>query len=466
MKIPATPPSWRDVLRADPAPLWLMADVPSQDGYPHWDDLVGQEPPEGLTHEQWWVRLKALRLERAVKMPVFRTASGKRFWYCLPEYLSDIIAQITPAVSGADADLGRQINEAATHDMFAEWTLREEAIASAQIAGAELSRSEALLRFDNGTLADTVAGGIAWRNYVAMARMHELADQPLTPELVIELNTILTGDGTLRTSDDTDISDPTGRVWHSAPPASEVPKRLEKLCRFANQETDEQMPPLLAAMTVHYMAVHDHYFAQANQRTARLLFYWALNRCDYRLARYLSISKVMAAKGVNYRRTFLLTDTDDGDLTYFFAFQLSVLRRAIWQLRARLETELAASNPTLTPLLSVERDLNHRQLTVLETCLADPRSAFSYDTHAAYWDVTFETARTDLRSLGKRGLMVRKENSRVWQAPDDLLARLRGDAPPIVALGDAIRPTVTPTTAEGSLSKLWRFVRSIQPGRD
>lgn len=462
MEIPATPPAWKQVLRADPAPLWLMADLPPLDAYPHWDDLVREEPPAELTHEQWWVRLKALRLEQAIKVPVFRSGQGKRFWYTLPRSLAGALEQVTPAVSGEDPDLDHQVTQAAAQrDMFVEWALREEAIASAQLAGAELSRSDALVRFDDGTLVETAAGQQAWRNYLAMVRVHELAREPFSPELVIELNTILTGDGALRADDSTDVTDPYGRVWHSAPPSSEVTRRLAKLCRFANRETGDDMAPLLAAMTVHFMAVHDQYFAEANNRTARLLFYWAMFRSDYWLARYLAVSKVMAAKGLNYRRTFLLTDTDEGDLTYFFEFQASVLRRAIWQFRARLESELTATSATRTPLLSVEGELNHRQLGVLEACLADQRSAFSYETHAVYWGVSFDTARTDLRSLGRMGLLVRQENTRVWQAPSDLVARLSGEAPKTVELGDGPRPPSSAQQEAGALQRLWRFVRGM-----
>lgn len=465
MEIPATPPPWKQVLRDDPAPLWLMADLPPLDTYLHWDDLLSHEPPQDLTHEQWWVRIKSMRLERAIKVPVFRSGNGKRLWYSATPSLLDGLKEIGVAVNGDDTDLDQQVSAAATQrDLFIEWTLREEAVASVQLAGVEITRSDALLGFDDRTIAQTEAGRKAYKNYLALLRVHELAQEPFTPDLVIELNSILSGRGTLRDADSTDVADPHGRVWHSAPPATEIPQRLDKLCRFANRETDENLPPLLAAMTVHYMAVHDQYFAEANNRTARLLFYWAMFRCNYWLARYLSISKVMAARGLDYRRTFLLTDTDDGDLTYFFEFSTSVLRRAIWQLRARLETELKAERPTRTPLLGVENELNHRQLRVLETCLADPRSAFSYETHEVYWGITYETARRDLRALGKKGLLRRRANTRVWQAPDNLAARLRGEAPKTVELGDA--PQLTKPEPElGTVHRLWRFVRGLQSGR-
>ena len=460
METPASPPPWREILRNDPAPLWLLADVPPVDGYVHWDDLVRLGAPDDLTHEQWWVRLKTLRLERARTLESFRTNSGKRFWYTLPPHLAEAITAITPAVAGQDATLDAQVARTPDADLLAEWTMREEAIASAQLAGATLSRSEALTAFDDETLAGTSSGAMAWRTYLALTRVNEWADEAFTPDRVVELNAILTGDGALRTDEDTDVSDPWGRVWHTAPPASEVPTRLAALCRFANGEDGDDLPPLLRTFALTHMAIHDQYFSEANNRTARLLFYWSLARQGYWLARYLSVSKVMLAKAHDYRRSFLLTDTDDGDLTYSFEFQLVVLRRAIWHLRARLESELSADKATHSPLAALESELNFRQLTVLQSALDDPRTAVSYDTHAVYWRITHETARRDLRGLGKRGLIVREKGTKVWQAPADLRERLRGDAVAVVELGDV--PQEGPEAEdEGVASRLWRFVRGM-----
>lgn len=460
MKLPATPPPWKQVLRDDPAPLWLLTEMPDLDTYPHWDDLVKMTPPDGLTHEQWWARLKGLRHEKAVQLPILTSGAGEPLWYSNTVLLRRQIREVAPEARGADPELANNTLTGNTRDLLSEWTLREEAIASVALAGLQINRSEALIAFDDGSIETIPGGGDALGIYRGLERVFSWGDAELTPADVIELNRMLTGTGQLRTVDN-DIADPYGQVWRCAPPAAQIHDRLTRLCQYANRAPADGESPFLSAMTVHWIAVHDQYFAEANNRTARILYYWALLRRGYWLARYLTVSTVMLARGLNYRRTFLLTDTDEGDLTYFFQFSISVLRRAIWQLRARLETELHATRHTHTPLLSVEQELNHRQLKVLESCLAEPRSAFTYDTHAAFWQITFDTARHDLRALGKQGLLVRQENSRVWQAPDDLAQRLNGQAPKTVRLGDAPSTSSTPPE-EGTVQRLWRFVRNLQ----
>ena len=113
-------------------------------------------------------------------------------------------------------------------------------------------------------------------------------------------------------------------------PYDVLPIRLERLGDFAN-ELDEgpYLPGVLRAQTVHFMASYDHYFVDGNGRTARALFYWSLLRQGCWLVMYLTVSTILRKAPSQYPRSFLDTEQDDGDLTYFFIYHLGVLRRAI-----------------------------------------------------------------------------------------------------------------------------------------
>jgi hypothetical protein len=39
----------------------LLTDPPRTDGYPHWEQLRTRTPPDGMTHEQWWLAVKVRR---------------------------------------------------------------------------------------------------------------------------------------------------------------------------------------------------------------------------------------------------------------------------------------------------------------------------------------------------------------------------------------------------------------------
>ena len=131
-------------------------------------------------------------------------------------------------------------------------------------------------------------------------------------------------------------------LLHRPPPADELPDRLDALCRFANGELGEGfVHPVVRAIIVHFWMAYDHPFADGNGRTARVLFYWTMLREGYWLAQYLSISAILRNAPVQYARSYLYTETDGNDLTYFVIYQLQVIGRAIASLHEYLARKVA-----------------------------------------------------------------------------------------------------------------------------
>ena len=63
MRIPSTPPSYRDLLRSiasERLPAFAAA-VAEEDRYLHWDELRFRTPPGDLSVEEWWVATKLAR---------------------------------------------------------------------------------------------------------------------------------------------------------------------------------------------------------------------------------------------------------------------------------------------------------------------------------------------------------------------------------------------------------------------
>src|SRR5207237_1228141 len=151
--------------------------------------------------------------------------------------------------------------------------------------------------------------------------------------------------GRLQTSDEErvgvyDNSD--GSLIHKPPPADQLAERLKLLCRFANEpdDTDDFVHPVIRSILLHFWLAYDHPFEDGNGRTARLLFYWSMRKHGYWLTEYLSISKILRQGPSRYVRSFLLTETDDGDTTYFIHFQLSVIKRAVEELHTYLRRKM------------------------------------------------------------------------------------------------------------------------------
>ena len=58
--------------------------------------------------------------------------------------------------------------------------------------------------------------------------------------------------------------------------------------------------------------------------------------------------------------------------------------------------------------------LNHRQVALLGHMLKHPDASYTIDGHRRSHNVTYETARTDLRALDKMGLIVKYTGGRKW----------------------------------------------------
>ena len=152
---------------------------------------------------------------------------------------------------------------------------------SSQLEGASTSRVRAKQMLREDQAPRDRSEQMILNNYSAMQRVIELKDERLTPELVCEIHRIVT-DGTLDDPADAGRLQRPGelrvriygtqteeQVLHVPPPAETLPERLETLCGFANDVdrsdgTVPYMPPLLRALTLHFMMVYDHYFADGN----------------------------------------------------------------------------------------------------------------------------------------------------------------------------------------------------------
>ena len=103
-----------------------------------------------------------------------------------------------------------------------------------------------------------------------------------------------------------------------------------------------------------------------------------------------------------YGMAFLHTETDDNDLTYFLIYHLEIIQKAIdglFRYVRRRGQELQSLDATLRGMA----DLNHRQRDLIQHALRHPGFAYTIKTHRASHGIVYQTARTDLMDLEKRG---------------------------------------------------------------
>lgn len=443
MKTPVPPPSTGNpenlgelIGRAVEAGLapWFAANQGME--YKPWDSFRFSDPPEGWTIERWWHLVRVSRRASERTIPGLVDKSGRPFTYNLPDEVLAASDEIARGASG-QIQISELVTDPETRDRYIVNSLIEEAITSSQLEGASTTRKVAKEMLRAGRKPSNHGERMILNNYLAMERIAAIAQEPLTPSVVRELHRMVT-DGTLENPDYAgrlqDVQEDRVSVWgdgnqllHRPPAVDELPARLERLCAFANGEDDSPyMPPVLRAITIHFMMGYDHYFEDGNGRTARALFYWSMLREGYWLAEYLSISRLLLRAPAKYARSFLLTEQDDGDLTHFFIFHLEIIQRAIDELHEYLRVKARESRELQGRIRALNVELNHRQLAVVDHATKDPSAVFTARSHGSSHRVTIETARHDLADLERRGMLVKYKIGKqfAWHPAQDLEKRL------------------------------------------
>ena len=182
---------------------------------------------------------------------------------------------------------------------------------------------------------------------------------------------------------------------------------------------------MVRAIALHFWLAYDHPFVDGNGRTARALFYWAMLHHHYWLFEFISISKILRKAPVKYARSFLYTETDDNDLTYFLIAQTQVIRRAILELHAYIEKKTTEMRDVESHMRALDL-FNHRQVEVIRHALKHPMQRYTFSSHQKSHNIAYQTARTDLMNLEERGLLLSRKKGRqmLFIVPADLGDRL------------------------------------------
>lgn len=440
MRIPQKPPSFDKLMSELQKPDRLLKIFQAVRGstcdgrFLHWDELKYRKPPEGLTHEEWWLGLKMHRRSGHRSIPL-KNAEGSRFHFTVPDLVTDLLHQIDRG-GGTFIEIPEQITNAEQRDRYVVRSLMEEAITSSQLEGAATTREVAKKMLAEGRKPRDRSERMIVNNYVTMRRILDLKDKPLTPDMVFQVHRELSKDaldipdgaGRLRRAEEEiNVSDIEGTVFHTPPPAAELPARLEAMCDFANGKTPGSfIHPVVRGIILHFWLAYDHPFVDGNGRTARALFYWQMLHSGYWLFEYISISQFLRKAPAQYGTAFLHTETDEGDLTYFIIHQAEVIRRALKELHDYVARKSSETRACLDALQK-HPELNHRQQTLIAHAVRHPGFAYQIAGHGTRHAVTYATARADLLGLAKLKFLEHRKVGRafVFFAPKDLEARLR-----------------------------------------
>jgi len=441
MKIPAKAPDWRPIFDKDHSRLFELTTslslviAKANSEYLYWDKFKYQELPNGLKPEVAWAALKLSRKMREQKLIPLQDAGGLNFTYWIPDNAQKALHFLDQNTAGQILVDEPALQSEEKHRYILK-SIMEEAITSSQLEGAATTRVVAKEMLRSGRQPKDHAERMIFNNYITMTKIRDHLDEELTPELLLEFHRLISKDtledsdqeGRYREEKDGDIRvyDEKDQVLHTPPSPPLISNSVDQLCLFANADDDDEfVHPVIRGIILHFWLAYLHPFADGNGRTARAVFYWYMLKRKYWLFEYLSISRVMRKASVQYYRSFLYSEADECDITYFIMFHLRAIRLAIDELRIYLARKQKESREAIR-FLKKQPHLNHRQRSLLMSAVDRPDNVYSFNTHMSVHGVVYQTARADLMGLYNLGLLEMHKSGKkfTFTAIPDLKSKL------------------------------------------
>lgn len=374
--------------------------------YLHWSEVSYRTADESELSALW----NAMKFTRGL--------SAQKLDLCGRTYSFCMIPMFTELLHYIDRDAAGRIETRFSGERAAKRylvsSLMEEAIASSQIEGAATTRKVAKKMLTSNRRPVTKDELMILNNYTAMEGVKRHSKEDLTPELILEMHrTIVSGtlregaewEGRFRESDDIVVGDPLDedKVYHRPPEHDMVPELIDQLCRFANDNAQPYIHPVIKAIILHYMIGYIHPFVDGNGRLARSLFYWYCIKNDYWLFEYTSISSVIKKSQSKYSYAYQFTESDGNDLTYFIKFNLECIRRSVDELTDYMDRKAEEQRSALG-LIEQDERLSLFEATLLKDMVRDADVFSIYEVRNRY-DVSYETARKYINHLTNLGYL-------------------------------------------------------------
>ena len=419
MKIPEKAPNFYEILTKQSDKIFnqeihsklIEVTQKANQKYLYWDDFKYLNMPENASPEIAWAHLKLNRNSQLKAIPVLDN-NNKQFKYWLPNIVLKYLHYIDKSCGSALVD---NPNIEQDKDRYIISSLMEEAIASSLLEGAATTRKKAKELLRSGKLPKTTTEKMIVNNYAVINDIKTLLKEPLTPELLKRLQSTITkdtlenpdGSGRFRNSTENDyhVQDREGNTLHTPCPDDEIEERINALCKYANEENESEfVHPVIKGIILHFWLAYIHPFIDGNGRTSRALFYWYVLKKGYWLFEFLAISRIILKAPAQYANAYLYSEIDDQDLTYFIIFNLKAISLAVEALHVYLAKQQIKLKEG-EKLLRQYPGLNHRQHELLNHAISHPDTSYSLEYYKNLYGVVYETARRDLMSLEKEGLL-------------------------------------------------------------
>jgi Fic family protein len=375
-----------------------------QDNYLYWDKIKYKS--RNYDPVEVW---KAIKFERYLKSKSI--SFGKySFSYVVTDYMLHALHQFDLNIGGS---LSSNIGIAESDkNKFMISSIMEEAISSSQMEGAVTTRKKAKEMIQKEQKPKTKSEQMIMNNYITMQHIVNHKNDEITADSILYLHKLISNktlddpqdEGAFRDTDDVYvINHLNSEIVHTPPPSEELKKLIKDLCIFCNTESDTFIHPIIKGCIIHFMMGWIHPFSDGNGRAARALFYWYMLKKGYWLTEFLSISRIIKGSKSQYEHSYLYSEIDNSDLSYFITYHIGTMEKAFEALkdyinRKQKEVFQAAKFMKIP-------DVNDRMAQILKILHDDGERILTTKEIEKRFDISNYTARADLKALVKLGFV-------------------------------------------------------------
>jgi len=375
-----------------------------QDDYLYWDKIKYKS--KDANPEDLW---NAVKLHRLINSNSIKF--GKyRFQFMITDYMQRALHLFDMHIGGT---LGSNIGIAETDKTkFIISSIMEEAISSSQMEGANTTRKKAKEMIQQEQKPKNKSEQMIMNNFITMKHIVQHKDEDITPEKILYIHKLISNktlddfkdEGQFRDNDDIHVVNYTdSEIVHTPPSKNELDDIVKDLCEFFNNETSNFIHPIIKGCIIHFMVGWIHPFTDGNGRTARAIFYWYMLKKGYWLTEYLSISRIIKDTKNQYEKSYLYSEIDGNDLSYFITYHIKTMEKAFDALKLYINRKqkevfqaakfmkIAFVNERMAQILKIVNDDSDRVLNIKEIEKRFIISNF--------------TARSDLKTLVNLGFL-------------------------------------------------------------
>ncbi|MEX5689532.1 Fic family protein [Pseudomonas silesiensis] len=408
--------------------LALLMPMDDQGRYLPFDELRYRWPP-GLDSKLCWALVKKARTAQySTLLPLGEPIQwGKCVLTPLAQKAMSIVDR--QATTAALEYMTSQIGEHAHFSYLLNDLIEDEAISSSQLEGAATTTRVAKDMLKRKRLPRTPDERMVIGNYKMMNFAWEQRYEPLSLELITAMHRVGVegiddaqySPGDFRDNDDVEVQDGEGNTVHAPPPAAGLALRLQMLAKWINQSHNDPdhadyLHPLIKGIALHFALGYEHPFRDGNGRVARALFYWFMFKNDFSAFRYIAISILLRNAPLKYGRSYLNTEADELDLTYFIDFQCSVILRAVSSFTEAYRKSLAYADTFDRWLMASGffDQLTEKQRTVYQVAKSGMAKEFTAVNVKENLGCSYNTASATLNGLVALKVFEKRKMGREW----------------------------------------------------